>query len=109
MAFDEHLAERMRAIIPGDPAHDEKKMFGGIAFFCHGNIACGVNRDNMIVRVGPDVYEAALAEDHVKEFDITGRPMTGWVEVAPPAFEDEMDLKAWIERGYAFARSLPPK
>ena len=78
MAYDEGLAQRMRAALAVIPI-DEKNMFGGIGFLLNGNMACGVNKDEPgSVRVGPDAYEDALAEPHTKEFDMTGRPMRGW-------------------------------
>jgi len=109
MAYDESLAERIRDNFPGKAGVDERKMFGGVAYFVNGNLACGVNKDSLIVRVGPDAYEAALAEDRVSEFDITGRPMTGWVSVAPENVSEDTDLAGWIQRGIDFAASLPPK
>jgi len=72
-------------------------------------MACGVNKDDLIVRVGPEVYEAALDEPHTKEFDMTGRPMRGWVVVRPPGYETDEALKGWVQRGVDFALSLPPK
>ena len=72
-------------------------------------MACGVNRENLIVRVGPEQYYAALAEPHVRPFDMTGRPMKGWVVVAPDGCATEADLGSWIQRGVAIAQSLPEK
>jgi hypothetical protein len=87
----------------------EKRMFGGIGFLIGGNMACGVNRENLIVRVGPEQYDAALAEPHVRPFDMTGRPMKGWIVVAPDGCATEADLGSWIQRGVAIAQSLPEK
>jgi hypothetical protein len=109
MAYDENLAERIRGKMVSSPGFVEKKMFGGIGFMIHGNMACGVNGDNLIVRVGPERYEAALSEPHVGLFDMTGRPMKGWIVVAPEGCATDADLGSWIERGVAVARSLPPK
>lgn len=109
MAYDEKLAERIRVQMASIQGLVEKKMFGGIGFLIHGNMACGVNRENLIVRVGPEQYQAALAEPHVGPFDMTGRPMKGWVVVAPEGGATEADLGAWIQRGIAVAQSLPKK
>ena len=109
MAYDEGLAQRMRAALAVIPDIDEKKMFGGIGFLLNGNMACGVNKDDLIVRVGPDAYEDALDEPHTKEFDMTGRPMRGWVVVRPAGYETDEALKAWVQRGVDFALALPPK
>jgi hypothetical protein len=74
-----------------------------------GNMACGVNKDDLIVRVGPERYQEALADPHAKLFDLTGRPMTGWVAVTPPGYASDSDLRDWVGQGVAFALSLPPK
>ena len=109
MAFDERLAERIRAAIGSPPNLVEKRMFGGIGFLVRGNMACGVNQDRLIVRVGPDAYETALAKPHVRPFDMTGRPMRGWVMVEPAGTAAVEGLEAWVEQGVAFALTLPPK
>lgn len=109
MAYDERLAERIRGQMASIQGFVEKKMFGGIGFMLHGNMACGVNGENLIVRVGPEQYDAALAEPHVGPFDMTGRPMKGWVVVAPEGCAAEAELGSWIQRGVAVAQSLPAK
>jgi hypothetical protein len=109
MAYDEGLAERVRAIIGSPPKLVEKHMFGGIGFIVQGNMACGVNQDRLVVRLGPDAYEAALEKPHVQPFDMTGRPMRGWVVVEPAGIEAAETLEAWVAQGVAFALTLPPK
>lgn len=112
MAYDKGLAQRMRDAltnIEGLTGLDEKKMFGGIGFMLRGNMACGVHGDDLIVRVGPDRYEAALTLPAARPFDLTGRPMKGWVWVAQAGFEEEAELETWMRRGVDFALSLPPK
>jgi hypothetical protein len=84
-------------------------MFGGIGYMLHGNMACGVNQDTLIVRVGPDRYEEALSRPHTKVFDMTGRPMRGWIVVTPEGIEEDDKLEQWIQQGVDFALSLPPK
>ena len=84
-------------------------MFGGIAFMVSGNMCCGVLRDDLIVRTFPEDAVAALDEQHVREFDVTGRPMTGWLLVEPGATESDEGLRAWVERALAFVRTLPSK
>jgi hypothetical protein len=108
MAFDERLAERVRSALAGR-ATDEKRMFGGVAFLLAGNMAVGVIGDDLIVRTFPEDAVAALDEPHVREFDLTGRVMTGWLLVGPGATADDEGLRAWIERGVAFAATLPAK
>ena len=109
MAFDEGLAHRVGNLLRNQPGLVEKKMFGGVGYLLHGNMACGINKNNLIVRVGPDKYEAALERPYTTVFDITGRPMKGWVVVEPPGFETEEMLKGWVQQGVDFALSLPPK
>lgn len=109
MAYDEGLAERIRVALGDRPELVEKKMFGGVGFMLLGNMACGVNKDDLIVRVGPEQYEEAVIRPHARPFDFTGRPMKGWVMVAPPGYEDDKDLEGWVDDGVSFALSLPPK
>ena len=109
MAYDEILTARVREALEDVPVLVEKKMFGGVGFLVHGNMACGVNQEYLIVRVGPLKYEEALKKPHVSVFDMTGRPMTGWVKVAPTGFAREEELKAWVSQGVDFALTLPAK
>ena len=109
MAYDEGLARRIRGIMVGLPGYIERKMFGGVGYMLWGNMACGVNGDDLIVRVGPEGYEEALAQPHTKEFDMTGRPMKGWVVVTADGVESDDQLEAWVQRGVGFALLLPPK
>jgi len=83
MAFSEALAERIRQGLARLKGVEEKKMFGGVGFLLNGNMLVGVWKNSLIVRLGPDSYDDALLEPHVKEFNITGRPMKGWVLVEP--------------------------
>lgn len=109
MAFDESLAARIRESLVRKKGIEEKKMFGGVGFLLHGNMLVGVWKDSLIVRVGPDAYEDALLEAHVKEFDITGRAMKGWVLIEPKSLENDDALKAWIQRATKFVGKLPKK
>jgi TfoX/Sxy family transcriptional regulator of competence genes len=109
MAYDEQLADRVRPILRADAGADERKMFGGIAFLINGNMACGVHTDNLIVRLDRADYEEALTRPGAAVFDLTGKPMKGWVLVSPDALEDDAELGAWVRQGMEFAQSLPPK
>jgi len=109
MAYDEVLAQRVRAIMTPETGLTERKMFGGVGFMLNGNMACGVNGDDLIVRTGPEGYQAALDLPHTRVFDMTGRPMTGWVVVSPEGIESDQSLEEWVQQGTAFAKSLPPK
>jgi TfoX/Sxy family transcriptional regulator of competence genes len=109
MAYDEALAQRIRAVLSDEAGLVEKKMFGGVGFMLQGNMACGVHKDKLIVRVGKEQHDAAMARPYTLPFDITGRAMTGWVMLALDGVEKDDDLEAWVRQGVAFARSLPSK
>ncbi|MCH5676309.1 TfoX/Sxy family protein [Streptomyces gilvus] len=110
MAYDEALAERVRRHLEADPDVTEKRMFGGLAFLLRGNMAVSASGGGgLMVRVGPDATDAALARPGARLVDMTGRPMRGWIVVDPSALADDSVLGAWIDEGYAFAAGLPPK
>lgn len=111
MAYDEHLAERIDALLEklNPPKLVDKKMFGGIGFLVQGNMACGVLGQDLIVRVGKESYAEMIAMPETKPFNTTGRPMTGWVVVLDEFLQNEETLIAWIRKGVDFALSLPPK
>ncbi len=109
MPFSEALAERIRQRLARRKNVEEKKMFGGVGFLLNGNLLVGVWKDSLIVRLGPEEGDEALKEPHVKEFDITGRPMKGWVLVEPEGIEGDDQLKCWIQRGMKFVGTLAAK
>ena len=109
MAFSAALAERIRQALARKRGVEEKKMFGGVGFLLHGNMLVGVWKDSLIARIGPDESDLALLEPHVKEFDITGRAMKGWVLVGPEGVEGDEQLGGWIERATKFVKTLPAK
>ena len=109
MAYDEALADRVREKLSENPEIRERKMFGGIAFMLSGNMAVGVSKGDLMVRIDPDDQDEALAEPGVRVFDMTGRSMKGWILVAPEAIDEDSGLQRWIETGLDFAGSLPPK
>jgi hypothetical protein len=109
MAYDEALATRVRELIAGETGLAEMEMFGGLAFLLDGNMACGVRGDDLLVRVDPAVHEADMAEAGVRPDDLTGRPVRGWLLVEPSGRGKDDDLRRWVGRGVAYARSLPPK
>lgn len=109
MAFSESLAGRIRDALARRKNVEEKKMFGGVGFLLNGNMLVGVWKTSLIARIGPDAYDEALLESHVREFDITGRPMKGWVMVEAEGVDADAPLAAWIERATTFVRTLPTK
>ena len=109
MAYDEGLAQRIRELLIDDPGMDEKRMFGGIAFMINGNMSVGVVEDSLMVRVGPEGYSQALAQPGAREMDFTGKPLKGFVYVDAPFLDSDERLLFWVNRGRAFASSLPAK
>src|SRR3954452_22574973 len=109
MAFSEVLAERIRQRLTRRKNVEERKMFGGIGFLLNGNLLVGVWKESLVVRLGGEEGEEALEEPHVKEFDITGRPMRNWVLVEPEGIQNDEQLSAWIRRAVKFVGALPAK
>ena len=109
MAFDDKLAERIRKQLGKRPGLTEKKMFGGLAFLLNGNMCCGVHGQEMIIRLAPEQADDALSEQHTRIFDLTGRPMKGWILVQPEGLTTEAALAKWIQVGVKYASSLPAK
>jgi hypothetical protein len=109
VTYDEGLASRLRDLIGAEPGLTEKKMFGGLAMLLRGNMAVGVTGDALIVRTDPTEQEQLLAEPGARVFDLTGRPMEGWLLVDLTGGTDDDELHRWVDRGLTYARSLPPK
>ena len=109
MAYNEKLAECIRRQLSNRTDVVERKMFGGLAFMVRGHMCCGVVGDELMARVGPAGYEAALKEEHVRKMDFTGKPLRGMVYVASPGIASAKQLGRWIERGLQFVLTLPEK
>jgi TfoX/Sxy family transcriptional regulator of competence genes len=109
MSYDEHLAARIREYLAGAEALREQKMFGGIAFMTRGHMTVGVIAETLMVRLGPDLGDAALDEPHTQPMAFTGRPMKSMVIVEPAGVAADGDLHAWIDRARAFVATLPAK
>jgi len=109
MAYDEGLAERIRDHLQNRHDVDEKKMFGGLCFMVSNHMCCGIVKETLMLRVGPDNYEKCLAKNHVSEMDFTGKAMKGMVYVAPEGFDSDTKLKKWVDICSGFIESLPPK
>lgn len=108
MAYDERLADRVRAALAGQPGISERKMFGGIAFLLDGKMCVGVLNDELVVRSGKERYERSLRDEHARPMDFTGRPMTGMLYVSSAGVSRGAGLKRWIGVGLEGARSAPP-
>lgn len=109
MAYDEHTAERIRALLKRRKGITERKMFGGIAFMYDGNMVCGVTETDLMLRLGDEGAAEALSETWARPMDFTGRVIKSMIYVAPEGFEDDEELRAWINRAIKFAKTLPPK
>lgn len=109
MPFSAELADRVRAVLKSRKGITEKRMFGGVCFLLNGNLLVGIWHDSLIARIGPSLYEDALCQPHVGLMDITGRPMKGWVIVAPAGIETDKDLKRWVSDSVEFVKTLVPK
>ncbi|MCF8197451.1 MAG: TfoX/Sxy family protein [Sulfuritalea sp.] len=109
MAFDAGLAERLRDVLRSRQGVGERKMFGGLAFMLNGHMCVGIIGDTLMARVGPIRYAEALRQPHVREMDFTGKPMKGYVYVAPEGIEEDHALEAWVNISAEFIETLPPK
>jgi TfoX/Sxy family transcriptional regulator of competence genes len=109
MPFDNALNNRVRHLLVRRRNIVEKKMFGGVGYLWKGNMVFGVWKTSIIVRVGADAYEEALRAPHVREFNITGRAMTGWVLIDPEGVVTDDQLHNWIDRALKFGSKLPSR
>jgi TfoX/Sxy family transcriptional regulator of competence genes len=110
MPYDETLAGRLREHLANETAVTEKRMFGGLAFLVNGNMSVAASHDGgLLVRIDPADGEACLARPHTAAMQMRGRTMDGWLRVTSEGLQSESDLAGWVERGVAFARTLPPK
>ena len=109
MPYNHEIDARIRAIVDQWPNIEAKKMFGGVCHLLHGNIVCGVYKDYLILRLGEKSADSALEKPHVHPFDITGRPMKGWVMVALEGFEKQSELNRWLVQAREFVVTLPVK
>jgi TfoX/Sxy family transcriptional regulator of competence genes len=109
MPFSQSLADRIRWALTQTRNIEEKKMFGGVGFLLKGNMLVGVWESSLIVRLGPENGVDALKQPHVKQFDVTGRPLKGWVMVEPEGLDTDSQLANWIDRAIQFVQTLPHK
>jgi len=109
MAFDQALAARIRKRLGKRAGLSEKQMFGGIAFLLNGNMCCGVHGKEMIVRLASADTDRALKERHTRLFDLTGRPMKGWILVGPKGLSTPAALGRWVTTSLRYVATLPEK
>jgi TfoX/Sxy family transcriptional regulator of competence genes len=108
MAGDEDLAGRVRAALAGTDAVREVKMFGGLCFTLNGNMVAGASKRGLLVRVGKDRHDEALARPGARPMEMRGQPVEGYVYVDPPP-PDPQALRDWLDLAVAFVKTLPPK
>jgi hypothetical protein len=110
MAYDEELANRVRELVQAEEGVAEMRMFGGLAFLIHGNMAVSASgQGGLLLRVDPAETEALLTDADACRFEMRGREMDGWLRIDPNGVTTNRQLKQWVTRGVAYARSLPPK
>ena len=108
MAYDRDLADRVRAVLPDGEMVTERQMFGGLTLMLGGHMLCGVVKDTLMVRLGPEAAGRALEQPHVRPMDFTGRPMKGMVFIDPAGLRREA-LRQWVEAAAGYVRGLPPE
>lgn len=104
MAYDEHLANRIRRVLGERKQFTERRMFGGLTFLCQGRMCCGIVGNDLMVRVPLDEFDAVLGERHVRPMDFTGKPLTGFVYVSPPGIRTAVALARWLTLGERAAK-----
>jgi TfoX/Sxy family transcriptional regulator of competence genes len=109
MPYSESLASRVRFALERRPGVQEKRMFGGVGFLFNGNMLVAIWQQSLIARLGIEAAQKALTQPFVKDFDLTGKPMKGWVMVGPEGVDLDSELAEWIERAWQFVATLPAK
>jgi TfoX/Sxy family transcriptional regulator of competence genes len=110
MAYDVELADRIRGVVQAETGLTERRMFGGLAFLIHGNMAVSASsKGGLLLRVDPSQAQSLISEPHVRRFEMRGREMDGWLRVDAEAVETDDDLRGWVSHGVTYARSLRPK
>jgi TfoX/Sxy family transcriptional regulator of competence genes len=109
MAYDVHLADRIRAIMNTAGEFSEKKMFGGLAFMVNGRMCCGVLKTDLVLRLTPERAAASLCQPHTRPMDFTGKPMKSMIYVSETGTDSDKALAAWVESAVRLARGLPEK
>ncbi len=109
MAYDEKLADRIRVVLKGKKGITAKKMFGGVAFLVDGKMFVGVQKDELMARVGPENHNKAVSQKHARPMDFTGKPMVGFIYVKPAGIKTKAVLAKWVGWCEDYARALPKK
>ena len=105
MAYDDALANRIRRAFGARRDIVERKMFGGLTFLYRGRICCGIVGSDLMVRVADDEFDVVMRGRHVRPMDFTGKPLSGFVYVAPSGFRTAAALRTWLSRGEHVAQA----
>ena len=105
MPYNEELAARIRRLLHRTTGISERKMFGGLSFLRHGKMCCGIVGHDLMVRVLEKDMSSALRRPHVRPMDFTGKPLRGFVYVAPPGVATDSSLRRWVRRAIAFVNA----
>ena len=110
MAYDEHLADRLRELVAGQAGLTEQRMFGGRAFLSGGTMAVAASgQGGLLVRVDPTKSDSLLSTTKARPMEMRGRTMQGWLRVDSEDVRTKRELAKWVERGTSYARTLPAK
>jgi TfoX/Sxy family transcriptional regulator of competence genes len=109
MPYNEEIDVRIQKIVGRWKNTAVKKMFGGVCHLLGGNMVCGVYKDFLILRLGEKASLEALKQPHTKPFDITGKPMKGWVMIAGGGFKTDAELQNWLNKARDFVKTLSAK
>src|SRR5215469_1434096 len=105
VAYDIHLADRIRSILESAGEFSERKMFGGLAFMVNGRMCCGVLKTDLVLRLTPEEADAALREPHTRPMDFTGKPMKLMIYVSAIGTDSDQALATWIGSAVKLVRA----
>ncbi len=109
MPYNEEIDVRIKKVVSNWKNTDAKKMFGGVCHLLNGNMFCGVYKEYLILRLGGQKSEEVLKLPFARPFDITGKPMKGWVMLEEKGFNTDKQLKDWLDIAKQYVDTLPPK
>lgn len=109
MPYNLEIDSRIRKLMSNWKNTDAKKMFGGVCYLMNGKIVCGVYKEFLILLLGEEAGEKAMGNPFARLFDITGRPIKGWVMVAQEGFKTANELEEWLNQAKKLVETLPPK
>jgi TfoX/Sxy family transcriptional regulator of competence genes len=109
VAYDAHLADRIRSILNGTTEFSERKMFGGLTFLVNGQMCCGVLKNDLVLRLTPEQADTALRQPYTRVMDFTGKPMRSMIYVSPLGTDSDQALEVWVRSAVRLARTAPGK